>query len=150
MSELKKCCENCGNLRCANSVALETTSCITLDRLRELVAAERDGRVVVLPCKVGDTVYAIVHCDEVMKDCDDDYGTGTGAITCPFEGECMFDECDDSNEIIVETCVTGLWCDSDGTWKVFFEHINADVGASDFGKTVFLTRAEAEAKGEQE
>ncbi len=29
------------------------------DHLRELVQAERDGRLVVLPCKVGDTVYLI-------------------------------------------------------------------------------------------
>lgn len=29
------------------------------DRLRELAQADRDGRVVVLPCKVGDTVYVI-------------------------------------------------------------------------------------------
>ena len=30
------------------------------DRLRELAEADRDGRLVVLPCKVGDTVYLIV------------------------------------------------------------------------------------------
>lgn len=30
-----------------------------LDRFRQLVKADRDGRVVVLPCKVGDTVWAI-------------------------------------------------------------------------------------------
>lgn len=29
-------------------------------RLRELAEADRDGRLVVLPCKVGDTVY-ILH-----------------------------------------------------------------------------------------
>lgn len=28
-----------------------------LDRFRQLVKADRDGRLVVLPCKVGDTVY---------------------------------------------------------------------------------------------
>ena len=28
------------------------------DRLRELAEADKDGRVVVLPCKVGDTVFA--------------------------------------------------------------------------------------------
>lgn len=28
-----------------------------LDRLEELVEADKDGRLVVLPCKVGDTVY---------------------------------------------------------------------------------------------
>ena len=32
---------------------------IDVDRMREIVAAERDGRVVVLPCKVGDTIYHI-------------------------------------------------------------------------------------------
>ena len=32
-----------------------------LDRLRELVEAERDGRCVVLPCKPGDTVWRIVN-----------------------------------------------------------------------------------------
>lgn len=30
---------------------------IPVDRLRELAQAEQDGRLVVLPCKVGDTVY---------------------------------------------------------------------------------------------
>ena len=30
-----------------------------LDRLKELVEADREGRYVVLPCKIGDTVYDI-------------------------------------------------------------------------------------------
>ena len=38
------------------SAALGTTP----DRLRKLAEADRDGRLVVLPCKVGDTVYLIV------------------------------------------------------------------------------------------
>ena len=32
-----------------------------VDRLRELVQADREGRCVVLPCKKGDTVWRIVH-----------------------------------------------------------------------------------------
>ena len=32
--------------------------CGGFDRLRELAEADKDGRVVVLPCKVGDTVFA--------------------------------------------------------------------------------------------
>ena len=31
-----------------------------LNRIRELAEADKDGRLVVLPCKVGDTVYLIV------------------------------------------------------------------------------------------
>lgn len=38
------------------SAALGTTP----DHLRELAEADKDGRLVVLPCKVGDTVYLIV------------------------------------------------------------------------------------------
>ena len=32
---------------------------IDVDRMREIVAAEKDGRVVVLPCKVGDKLYRV-------------------------------------------------------------------------------------------
>ena len=32
----------------------------TPERLRELAAADKDGRVVVLPCKVGATVYKVI------------------------------------------------------------------------------------------
>jgi hypothetical protein len=37
----------------------EITSGISLDRLREICDAERDGRYVVLPCNVGDKVWYI-------------------------------------------------------------------------------------------
>ena len=42
---------------------------ITPDRLRELAQADREGRCVVLPCKIGGTVYSIRH-ERVP---DDDY-----------------------------------------------------------------------------
>ena len=35
--------------------------CGGVDRLRELAEADKDGRCVVLPCKVGDTVWRIVR-----------------------------------------------------------------------------------------
>lgn len=38
-----------------------------LDRLKELADADKEGRCLVLPCKVGDTVYYI------YKDCPKDY-----------------------------------------------------------------------------
>ena len=54
--------------------ALNTTP----DHLRDLIKAEKNGRMVVLPCKVGDTVYQIdaerVYESEVkwiIFDCDD-------------------------------------------------------------------------------
>lgn len=39
--------------------AIARTYGIDINRLRKLVEADRDGRVVVLPCKVGDTVYRL-------------------------------------------------------------------------------------------
>ena len=44
-----------------------------LDRLRELVEADRDGRCVVLPCKIGTPVYRILwHCGCAAMD-DESY-----------------------------------------------------------------------------
>lgn len=39
----------------------ELTRLVSFDRLRELAQAEKEGRLVVLPCDVGDTVYVIDH-----------------------------------------------------------------------------------------
>jgi hypothetical protein len=35
--------------------------CGGIDRMRELAESDKDGRMVLLPCKVGDTVYRIVR-----------------------------------------------------------------------------------------
>lgn len=107
--------------------------------------AEQEGRCVVLPCKVGDTLYAIADCADIIKLYDDDYFTGTGAIECPFEKDCTFEECDDGNRRVFETVCNGFLIDKDGNLIVFLDFINAAFGPFDFGKTVFLTRAEAEA-----
>ena len=81
------------------------TGDIPLDRLAELVRAEKDGRCVVLPCKVGNVVYSAfplcgVNSHQIRKfEIDADGGFACSALMIPF---------------------------------------------SDFGKTVFLTREEAE------
>ena len=65
-------------LRTESAERLEIVREIKTDRLRELAKAEKAGRLVVLPCKVGDTVYQIdaesVYESEVkwiIFDCDD-------------------------------------------------------------------------------
>ena len=35
-----------------------------LDRLEKLAEADKDGRIVVLPCKVGDTVYRLQYIEQ--------------------------------------------------------------------------------------
>jgi hypothetical protein len=130
-----------------------TLKCILncFERLAQYEDAEQEGRLAVLPCKVGDTVYAIADCADILKDCDDDYYTGTGAITCPFEKDCEFEECDDANRRIFETYVRSIYKDKDEPVNIFLDKIvDRQFYPSDFGKTVFLTREAAEAalKGE--
>jgi hypothetical protein len=116
------------------------------NHIAELIVAEQDGRLLVLPCKVGDTVCAIADCADILKDCDDDYYTGTGAITCPFEKDCDFEECDDANRRVFETYVRSIYKDKGEPINIFLDKIvDRQFYPSDFGKTVFLTRAEAEA-----
>lgn len=116
---------------------------IPLDRLKEICNAERDGRLMVLPCKVGDTVYVISKCENVHMCRDDDYFTGTGAIECPFEKDCEFEECDDGNTRVFETTIRGGWVEENHIC-VFCDTLNFEIVQSDIGKTVFLTREEAE------
>ena len=88
--------------------------CGGADRIRELAEADKDGRVVVLPCKVGQRVFALMDVDKHISECEvKQIGLG--------------------NEI-------GF---------VGLEPIGArgreyGVALNGFGKTVFLTREEAE------
>ena len=86
-----------------------------IDHLRDLLQAEKAGRLVVLPCKVGDTVYMPVG----------KWGTITG-----YEA----DECD------------GFHIARDGVLQIKAKCYSGNHGTYGVpGKTVFLTREEAEA-----
>lgn len=100
--------------------------------------------VIVPPCKVGDTVYVITDCSKIIMHYDNDYDTGTGAIECPFVDVCKFEECNDTNTQVFETYVSFLLCDEYDDWTFHCEDINRSFNFEDFGKTVFLTREEAE------
>lgn len=84
-----------------------------LNRLRELAQADREGRVVVLPCK---TVFEIIW--DAGPDCD---------LACPVSfdghGDCNF--CDHGKQFVYERACKQAHLDQ-------------------IGKTVFLTREEAE------
>ena len=44
--------------------------CGGIDRLRELAEADKDGHVVVLPCKVGQRVFALLDTDKHISECE--------------------------------------------------------------------------------
>lgn len=115
--------------------------------------------VIVLPCAIGETVYHITTCEGFHHELDGslyDSFNGVGDATgyycpcelrdnCPFDNEEDFD-CDKlkTRQAIFEDEVKGIMigeCDFDNV--VFLEY-SGNVLMSDFGKTVFLTREEAE------
>ena len=60
-------------LAAKHMVDLETLNNTPISRLVELAEADKDGRVVVLPCKVGDTVWRIKRTFETYPDKSEPY-----------------------------------------------------------------------------
>lgn len=88
--------------------------CGGFDRLRELAEADKDGRVVVPPCKVGDTVFA--RLDNISK----------------YVFECKV------KQIVVGNIGSVTFAPIGAPEREY------DVSLRGFGKTVFRTREEAE------
>ncbi len=102
-----------------------------IDEIIELVNAKDEGRIVVLPCKVGDTVY--FHDDYVWtcdcRECDH---------FCPGY-------CGDPNECLkTNSSRKSPECIGIKEKTVAKENLLQYLYWEDFGKTVFLTREEAE------
>ena len=90
-----------------------------LEHIRELAEADKDGRVVVLPCKVGDTVYMIERIFDIDNGVRD--------------------------EICARKVIGHGGNNLNKLWLIGSGGIcNVSIFVSEFGKTVFLTREEAE------
>ena len=124
-------CEPETQLDCA--FYMSQTECVCgeaaiYNKLREYENAEQEGRLVVLPCKVGDTVYTFYN----GKNCK--WPTNM------------------KRRKIYETLVSGIrlhdWDADDWRLLLLFDTKEAfgcyEFSFSEVGKTVFLTRAEAE------
>ena len=83
-------------------------------RLRELAEADKDGRVVVLPCKVGQRVFALMDTDKHISECE------------------------------VKRIGMGNEIGFIGLEPIGARGREYGVALNGFGKTVFLTREEAE------
>ena len=92
-----------------------------IDRLRELAEADKDGRLAVLPCKVGDTLWVIGR-DNVPRKME-------------LEAPDIRTVCTDEDNLCMSTCNRK----PDGFCAYRLRNDGADIG-----KTVFLTREEAE------
>ena len=102
---------------CAEARDIEETlsGCdYSISRMVELMKTDKDGRLVVLPCKVGDTVWANLDGMRHTRKCVMEFANIGSHVTT-----------------IVFSTVDGL-------------REQYGVNPSSFGKTVFLTREEAE------
>ena len=88
---------------------------VDVDRMKELTKADKDGRLVVLPCKVGDRLYEV---------------TGRKTISVYRV-----------KAIRVE--LLGLFIEWDNVEGFVWQSLSG-INAEEIGKTVFLTREEAE------
>ena len=110
---------------CANYKTFEDEAIskgVTFKRIVELMEADRAGRLVVLPCKVGDTLW-VTGRDNVPREME-------------LEAPGIRTVCTDEDNLCMSTCNRK----PDGFCAYRLRNDGADIG-----KTVFLTREEAEA-----
>ena len=131
-----------------------------MKKLAEYEDLEEQGRLIKLPCKVGDAVYVITTCkyfgiflDRTLWGDNGGFGTATG-YCCPYElsdscpHEDGFEECEggckcfENKLAVFEDCVECIAVYEHET--VVFLINCGSVSFDDFGKTVFLTKEEAE------
>lgn len=110
---------------------------VDVDRMKELAEADRDGRLVMPPCKVGDTVWAasgkIIKCE-----IDEMYLCDSGGIEFLVSFDCDGADC--------KRCPFNNWTqDCSGECYCDCEYGNGSFKDSDIGKTIFLTSEEAKA-----
>ena len=124
----------------------------------EYARAEEQDLLLRLPCKVGDTVYAICTCEAVgtvldgtLYGSNGGFGTATGYY-CPYElsDKCPHidaDDCDECKNIeaVFEDTIDYINI-TEYEVIIGLRNTNLCVTIDELGKKVFLTKAEAEQK----
>lgn len=97
------------------------------------------SRFVELPCKVGDTLFVLSTCYDIVS------FPGDGVI-CPYENVCHIEDCTNYNDVLrpFPMTVECLTIGDHGICSIFFEESSTEYLSTEIGKTVFLTREEAE------
>lgn len=95
----------------------------TVEEFAELVEAKQDGRCVVLPCKVGDTVWYLDRCESLPPK----------VVSGTVDGYLWFRLCGFALNVVWSEPIMG-----------HFGYSRKEMPFTQIGKTVFLTREEAE------
>lgn len=137
-------CENCCNFDKDNVLMDGHAKCKATKMLTHCDCVGKECRffdvpvknIVVLPCLPGDKVSVKALCECVRMIHDDDYFTGTGAVECPFENGCEFEDCDNSNERYFSTFVDCIYNNGEG-WKIAFDDLGIEASFKDKGISFF-------------
>lgn len=105
-----------------NQEPIRTALGMPLDELADLIRAKQEGRIIVPPCEVGQTVYILTT--DIPTGIEE---TKISQIVVRVKGNCKMSYC------ILAPCVYDDW--GKAKWS-FCDN--------DFGKTVFLTKEQAE------
>ncbi len=118
--EIEEAMSDCADTVAVNQFAIKDIQDLGgIEHLRELVQAEKDGRLVVLPCKVGDTVWFI--------------RSAFSRAPFPIEANHVSIRGIDGNGEVLYASITA------------YNKIERRFKSSDIGKTVFLNHKDAEA-----
>ena len=122
----------------------ENASHISIERMNEIMQAEREGRLVILPCKVGDTVY---HLGWKYSECHLGY-TPPHRPYVGCEGCC--EECDSEKTAWLYSgkVVAIVIADEEPLVRIRWKG-DSGTDLHMIGKTVFLSREEAVKKLEE-
>lgn len=99
-----------------------------IDRLRELKQADDEGKCVVLPCKIGDTLYEIIRY------------RNSGTVEIVERTALSVEKFQDDGYIKMQR-----WVPCYDTAGILKQRVDSWAKIEDFGKAVFLTRKDAEA-----
>lgn len=114
----------------------------SIDHLRDLLQAEKGGRLVVLPCKVGGTVFVNGEGRTMMCEIDEVYLDDVRGLEylVSFSCKAAIEGTD-----VCKGCPFNSWRQEySGEYSCDGEYGQGSIKGADFGKTVFLTREEAE------
>lgn len=130
-----------------------------LERLKELVDADKNEKCVIAPAAIGDTVYHITTCNNFWRGADGEICAYDGSIgdatgyycpcelyeSCPFDleegGSFDYAKHETTPQVFEDVVVRIVIDDMQEYLTLGYSGI---VYFSDFGKTVFLNREEAE------
>lgn len=124
-----------------NRPLISTLAGYPINEVIDLMQVKQEGRVIVTPCKVGSTLYKIVVDSDSCEDCNDFYCAYEYGETPECENEKAYPLFPSVKDYLNNECCPKHTLEI-AEYKFSTYHL--ELVTRELGKTVFLTREEAE------